>query len=327
MGYQEQAAALGAAADAEITALNASAAALSAQLDDAEASVAARDETIAQLRARIAELENPTPPVDPGPVDPPPPAGDGRPKLRWAPPQLTNPTTLNVGSALPKLDPAKDYILKLPTDRAITMPGGLVIEGGRNVVVIGGQVDVTGANGVRRAAYLKNNAGTVHVEGVRFRAVGGDFTEGIDNASPASTVQIENVHVDGLCSGTQATNHADILQTWNGPRTLRVDGLKGRTNYQAAFLNAHDLNTVSAPVEGSWELHRCDFESVDGKYTLWLVPPPGSVKTSQVHCWGPSAGEWKPAMWPGILHTKPTEDFTGGAGLGYTTPGYVQAGG
>lgn len=311
MTYQESLSGIGAAADAEVASLLAQIASMRA----------AHADEVALLEARIAALEAQLPPVDPPPVDPPAPSQ----RLRWAPPALTNPTTVDLSTlaSVPKLDPAKDYILRLPPAAAWRSANGLVIEGGRNVVCIGGLVDVTGAGGVRRAAYFKSNSGTVHLEGVRFRAVGGDFTEGIDNASPGSTVQIENVWIDGLCSGSQATNHADILQTWNGPKTLRVDGLKGRTNYQAAFLNARDTNAAAAPVEGSWELHRCDFESVNGKYTLWLVPPPGSVKTSKVHCWGRSLGPWKPEMWPGVLNTQPTEDFTGGAGLGYVSPGYL----
>ena len=264
-------------------------------------------------------------PVDPPPVDPPvdPPTSG---KLKWRPPGLVNPVVIdmNKGQTIPSsMDVTKDYEIILRSDAPVVRSGtGLQLIGGKSIRIIGGEVVVSPSGGVCRAVYAKDNKGTVHIEGVKFRSSTGTFTEGINNSSADSIFQIENCHVEGLCSGSQSSNHADILQTWNGPKSLRVDGLKGRTNYQAAFLNARDTNAAAAPAS-DWELHRCDFESVNGKYTLWLVPPPASVKTSKVHCWGPSLGELKPEMWPGILHKKPTEDMTWGACLSYVLPGYL----
>lgn len=274
-----------------------------------------------RLQAIIDAVE---PPVDPPPVEPPPAPG----KLRFKPPVLASDAVVinqDLGQSIPStLDIRKDYIIKLSkTTPRVAAGTGIQISGGKNVVIIGGEVIVKASGGICRAFYVKDNVGTVHLEGVKFRPESGNFTEGINNASPSTVLQVQNVNVAGLCSGSQATNHADIIQTWNGPKSLKVDGLKGRTNYQCAFLNARDTNKAAAPLD-DWEMHRCDFESVNGaKYTMWLVPPPASVKTSQIHCWGPSLGAWKPEMWPGIINTKPTEDFTGGAGLSYVSPGYV----
>ena len=325
MTYQADLSAIGLSADSTISGLNAQVASLQAELASTKAKSAA---DIAALNAEIARLnaiiagQNP-PPVYPPPVVTPP-SGSA---LRFKPPVLTSPVVidLNKGQTIPKvLDNTKDYRIILPTNSAVTRAGtGLEVIGGRNTVIVGGLVKVSPSGGVARAAYIKDNVGTVHLEGVRFQTTTGDFTEGIDMSCPNAVVQIQNCWVDGLCSGSYATNHADIIQTWNGPKTLRVDGLKGRTNYQVAFLNARDTNASAQPIEGTWEIHRGDFESVNGAYTLWLVTPPATVKTSKVHCWGTSKGEWKPAMWPGILHTKPTEDFTGGAGLTYVSPGYL----
>jgi hypothetical protein len=240
---------------------------------------------------------------------------------------LVNPQTIDLSSKLSGgivlPDPTRDYILKLPADKPWKNGSGLNIKGGRNSVVIGGLVDVgDGSNGVRRAGYLQSATGTIHVEGVKFiSSTQPTLTEGINISAPAATIQIANCDVATPCSGSYATNHADILQTWNGPKTLRVFGLKGKSNYQCMFLNARDTNTAAQPVEGSWEMDRIDVEG--GAYTLWLVPPPASIKIGpQVHAYG-GKGLWKPEMWPGVKTFRPTEDMVPDAGLGYVTPGYL----
>ena len=275
---------------------------------------------ILRLQAIIDSLVKP-PPVDPPPVEVP----STLPKIPFKPPTLTNPTTIDLtgktGGIV--LDTTKDYILKLPKDKAWKNGSGLNISGGHNVVVIGGLVDVAdGSNGVRRAGYFQKATGTVHVEGVKFfSSTQATLTEGINISAPDAVIQIANCDIATPCSGSYATNHADILQTWNGPKTLRVFGLKGKSNYQCMFLNAQDTNAAAQPIEGSWTLDRIDVQG--GAYTLWLVPPPGSIKIgAQVHAYG-GKGLWKPEMWPGVKTSAPTEDFVPNAGLAYTTPSYL----
>jgi hypothetical protein len=64
-----------------------------------------------------------------------------RPKLSWAPPTLTEPVTIEVSDSKAnlKLDQTKDYIIKMP---AKPLQGGLGIWGGRNVVLIGGEIHI-----------------------------------------------------------------------------------------------------------------------------------------------------------------------------------------
>src|SRR5215207_10170920 len=106
-----------------------------------------------------------------------PPPTDTR-KLTWAPPTLTNPITVNVpandtryGNGVTKvvLASGQDARINLPST---TKVGGLWIEGGRNVVVMGGHIQpnpnhskVSGDLGMR-GIYVNDNAGVVHIEGV-----------------------------------------------------------------------------------------------------------------------------------------------------------------
>lgn len=163
--------------------------------------------------------------------------------LTWAPPNLVNPVTINLGTsdAVPLLSSGTDYIIKLP---ATTRISTVKIQGGRNVVVIGGHVQITSAGGT--AFYIRGGdlGRNVHVEGVYIDsdtlAEGDAFA--IDGSlqgtqAPDMIVQIQNVRVERLY-GTLGTLHADIIQPWGGVKELRVDRLSGRSNYQGLFLKA-----------------------------------------------------------------------------------------
>ena len=74
--------------------------------------------------------------------------------LTWAPPNLENPQTIDIAQIIReratwkspahlKLDLDKDYIIKMP-DEPLTVSGGLGISGGRNVVLIGGEIRFDG---------------------------------------------------------------------------------------------------------------------------------------------------------------------------------------
>src|SRR5215218_7059113 len=61
------------------------------------------------------------------------------PPLRWAPPALDNPTVVQLSptNRAPVLNPSKDYIVKLHAT-PLSVESGVVITGGRNVVMICG---------------------------------------------------------------------------------------------------------------------------------------------------------------------------------------------
>ncbi len=88
--------------------------------------------------------------------------------LTWAPPALVNPTviTLTKDSWSPKLDNEKDYLIQLP-DEPREQTGR--IQGGRNVVLIGGHIRIPKkGSSDHRAIYILDGAPsrTVHIEGV-----------------------------------------------------------------------------------------------------------------------------------------------------------------
>jgi hypothetical protein len=279
----------------------------------------------------------------PAPVTSTPPPASTNPTqagpLSWAPPALTNPVTIDLASRPDgkiSLSAGTDYILRLPADAVYTNTHGLEIVGGRNVVIVGGTVDVAGgwyssgtgpgvpADGmVKRAAYFLSQTGTIHLEGVRFISSSGNLSEGINISAPLATVQIQNVSIDSPLVGTQAYNHADALQCWNGPETLLVDGFTATTGYQGMFLNPHDTSTASAVTE-NWVLKNVELVgNASAKYILWRVRPPQGIATYNVFTSG-GLGNWNSASdWPNVTKGRAPVDFAASAGAGYTSPGYA----
>lgn len=155
--------------------------------------------------------------------------------LRWPAPALDNPTTieLGTGTTTSKLDPAKDYIVRLP---AATKRGSTVLIGGRNVVMIGGEITVPAGDPYQRGLYIKDATGTVHVEGIHFDMSGAE-SDAIVIAAPLATVQLQVIRVDGV-HGWFKSWHADIVQPWGGVRRLLIDRLTGVTRYQGIQLSA-----------------------------------------------------------------------------------------
>ena len=149
-------------------------------------------------------------------------------KLPRRPPTLTNPIVIKVKDQMGdlRLSRSRDYRIILPTTRAWKNAKGLSIDGGRNVVVIGGTVDVGygyksySGERVKRAAYLRNSTGTVHIEGVRFMSASTQkLTEGFNVSLPGSSLRLFNIRITSPLIGSQSGNHADALQTWAGPAT------------------------------------------------------------------------------------------------------------
>lgn len=331
MTYTESLSAIGAAADAEVASLKTALTGAQSYGTSADAVIATQRTQIAALEARIAELTAVTPP----PVDPPAPAVG---TLSWKPPTLTSPTTIKPTDGQGKivLAAGRDYVIDI-AGRTWKNTRGLHVEGGRNVVIIGGQVDVgagfysggTGpgvmANGyVKRAAYFLGQTGVVHLEGVAFMSSSGTLSEGVNVSAPLARVQVQNVRLDSPLLGTKDANHADALQCWNGPTWLGVDGFTATTGYQGMFLNPHDTSTSSAVVDG-WELRNVEIiGTTAAKYILWRVKPPATIRTTNVYTSG-GLGNWNGSTdWPGVKHgTRAPVTYAPTAGVGYVSPGYA----
>ena len=267
-------------------------------------------------------------------------------QLTWSPPELENPTTIKVSDANRslKLDQTKDYIVELPKDQPLN--GGLSIWGGRNVVVIGGEILVSSND--LRSVYLQQNTGMMHFEGIHVRGLNaGDLKEGFNfnHRQTNCVVQIQNVRIEKV-HGSRDGHHADILQTWAGPAELRIDGLTGFTQYQGMFLlpNQHFTFEKGGFLPKKWIFKNINLEGdEESAYMLWAPSPAQQWSIEIENVWvKPQAskrGNRDMFLWP-----KPTQandqfwadvkegvpsggDFVplGSVGLGYVSPGYAAA--
>ena len=178
------------------------------------------------------------------------------------------------------LDPQKDYILKVP-------PGGIhgtvEIDGGHNVVMIGGSITVpstanqtdNGSDDTDTGIYIRQSTGTVHIEGVEITGDPDTQFDGIDVNAPLATVQLENIRVTNVW-GSDTTEHADVVQTWGGVSQLRIDRLSGDGDYQGLTIDP-DLGPVGSVdlenVDLTYDARPPDLASmtVGGGYMVWLT--------------------------------------------------------
>lgn len=175
---------------------------------------------------------------------------------------------LGTGFTATRLDPGRDYRIVLPDQKKI---GGTVLEGGRNIVIVGGQVSAdpsTTSDFERRGIYIKNAVGTVHIEGVEIDGAGLPF-DGIAINAPEATVQIQNVRVTNL-NGSYDGFHADVIQPWGGVRDLRVDRVTGSSNYQGLFLQP-DLGPIGSATIQNVDLTHTGDETSRGAYMMWVA--------------------------------------------------------
>lgn len=184
-------------------------------------------------------------------------------ELTWAPPELEDPEVIRVSEDERglRLDEDQDYEIVMP-DEPLVHEDGLSIYGGRNVVLVGGRIEAE-----ERALFLEAQTGTVHVEGL---SIGGDdLKEGINlDQREGAVVQLQNIHVDRV-TGERRGHHADLLQMWAGPETLRIDGLSGETTYQGFMMQPFQFGDVE-PEE--WDFRRVAITGLEGSaYLMWAA--------------------------------------------------------
>lgn len=219
----------------------------------------------------------------------------GQAALAWPAPKLSHPTVINLTSATPSklaLSPTSDYVLRLPLGRVLNVPYGFDVSGGHNVVMVGGTLNIEHPSG---AMTLTDQTGTVHIEGVRF--TGPRLLEGFDlSEAKGAIVQFEHVYVATI-HGSQSTNHADLIQSWAGPRKLLIDGFVGSTEYQGFFLlpNQH----YSGPAPEAFDLRNI-YINDHGGYALWLQSSPRvPLSVSHVYVTPNPTKPWRDAwLWP-----------------------------
>jgi hypothetical protein len=275
----------------------------------------------------------PEPPTAaPAPPAPAPAPGEVRARLAWPPPALTSPVTIHVGvtGGIGTLSTTRDYRLVMP---GAPRTEGLVINGGRNVVLVGGEIAIPhqGSNPTinsRRALHIANSTGVVHVEGLLLH--GDDISEGIQIAAPQATVQLQNIAVLNVHARDQlgfSDNHPDVIQTWGSVGELRVDRLTGESDYQGLFFKA-DFNGRHGPVH----LRNVNLRSTaTSRYQFWLSDKGGGYPTVSLReVWVETAPgrSFAKTVWPDTSHAQHAAVISGGAASWPTLPvtGAVRAG-
>ena len=212
------------------------------------------------------------------------------PKLAWAPPQLSSPITVTVPATggLGSLDPSRDYVLNLGHRRT-----GLEIVGGRNVVVMGGRVtcesiiDSNLSSG--RGIVITDTQGTIHLEGVLFE----NCSDGIAVSAPTQAiVQVQNVRFQDIDSPWNLS-HPDVIQTWNGPREVRIDRLTADFSSKG-FLWMSTTGTFPRRVDQrhvNFRLWSLGGSTPDGPATYTWHPSSSTRSTCQ-DCWS-EMGWWQ----------------------------------
>lgn len=296
------------------------------------------------------------------PLPEPEPFNPQDPRLSWSPPVLEDPLTLNVpvGGGTLTLQNGRDYMIIFP-DEPVT--AGVNLVNGRNIVVIGGEISIPhqGENpsiNSRRALFLNNQTGTVHIEGLLMH--GDDISEGIQIRAPYARVQIQNCAVYNMHARDQigfTDNHPDLIQTWGNVGELYVDKFTGQTDYQGILLKA-DANGRHGPVH----IRRMNIlGDPTARYIFWMSDSGGAYpKVTLEHVYyrlpaerngGVGKAVWPDkdnAQTPAVISTDsegthaswPSLPVTGrltvgdpeggdyvpfsAIGIGYTSPGYLE---
>jgi hypothetical protein len=219
------------------------------------------------------------------------------PKLTWAPPALTSPVTIEVTNANKQLnlDKSRDYVLKIK-EKLVGRPG-LWIEGGRNVVVVGGHIEMnsegTSSYWDRTAVKVRYSTGVVHLEGLLIN--GAYLADGIVTAAPAATLQIQNVRVEN--AHATGSEHPDCLQTQAGLGALRIDRFSCSTQLQGIFLQAASSDLKVGPAD----IRNTNIEGAGGKYLFWQeTKDVGPISLSNVWIKGndPKWADFGMWVWP-----------------------------
>ena len=158
--------------------------------------------------------------------------------MKWAFPKLGNPTIIDLsktgGQNWWQFGPEEDVIfIGANTPRTLDK---LQTDGGRNIVVLGGDFQPSGDSKSATLQFLNLN-GSVHVEGVRIDSKNasqdGIAVAGAPGKQPDVTVQntvIQNIH------GSEGGIHADVFQTHGPVGNMRFYNVTGDTSYQGFFI-------------------------------------------------------------------------------------------
>jgi hypothetical protein len=274
----------------------------------------------------------------------PPDAPPSSQPLAWAPPECGGGDHRcqdlyleNTGSHQTlSLDDSTDYKINLPANGPLV--GGITIAGGRNVQIVGGEIDLTypcsnDASACTGIYIAKSSPGEVFVEGVWIHnpatigrtCPGGasdtsqtcstghgiDVNTADDGAVNVNTITLENIRIDGISGCSGHDDHADVFQPYQAPGdTIRIDRLTGVTNCQGlqldpdlAYSKWHQfpssITVENTNVDAAYNPYR---DEANG-YTWWLTYGftciSGPIVLNNDYYSGPPADPAAASIWPG----------------------------
>jgi hypothetical protein len=216
----------------------------------------------------------------------------GAPPIRpstWDRPKLAHPQTITITASNHNLKLAQnqDFILRCPSGR-VMLPSKLTIWGGHNVVLENCNLHV----GQDWVGYLQNQTGTLWIHDVHLG--GAHLTGGLQLQEPGATVVMRDVLFDRVY-GSLHTNHAELIQTWCGPKRLLVDGLTGSTTYQGLFLLPNQWCKARLT---QFDLRHVDIDDTKGAVALWIGDVNGGtpslrLNVSDVYIKPPVERRWR----------------------------------
>jgi hypothetical protein len=232
------------------------------------------------------------------------------------PPALTNPTTVEISDTNRNLhlEPGRDYVIRMPSTPCCASGGGVTLNGGRNVVIIGGEIfddsPISPSERVSSAygLYLLNQTGTVHLEGLWIHGRG--IGQAIVLAQPrGATVHVQNSRLAPLHPVGHV--HTDGIQSWAGPARLRMRNVTIRTAGVGIQTQPHTFDAVAID---RWEYWRVNVvQLTPDAYALWKGSGQGEwwreihrdlwVKNLGNYAW-PSARHWNPGG-PALIEGEP----------------------
>jgi len=177
-------------------------------------------------------------------------------KLRYAPPTLVDPTTVNVlatgtDTQTITLGDTEDAIIQFPST-VVQHP--VVVSGGRRVVVIGGEINYDGSYS-RALAFKRMPAGSiVFIEGMKIDTADASGADAINidgKTRESPDVYIQNCRISGV-HGTSSGHHGDAIQFTGavgseiyGRGNLYVGHSDFDTSYQSIICAKHVYHDMS----------------------------------------------------------------------------------
>jgi hypothetical protein len=220
------------------------------------------------------------------PVVEPTPVGN---KLRWKPPGW-NGNEPTLPSSYPgyqvksvtkdgtvSLTNGVDYVLEV--DASYSGGGRIWVQGGRNIVVVGGEIDYANSSGDGFNSSFQFEGGDdgaiVHVEGFLTKNQPNGFT-----LKAPKMFQFQNIHCD-LRDGS-GQGHPDLIQVWSGYKAkgIRINRWTGYSGYTyfSDFTDDKGPAQFGSETPGFWELYDVDMHHVNGQgLGNWMGSPNHAV--------------------------------------------------